>query len=103
MIFLRAFGLTRFAESQQTRRSSAPCARQGGSTRFHYAKVKLRGIWDIGHRLAWRLLQRLLRTCLFTRSFTPQNREGANERSRELMLATRCHADARKCAVHMAL
>src|SRR5260370_4013018 len=34
MIFLRAFGLTRFAESQQTRRSSALCARQGASSRF---------------------------------------------------------------------
>ena len=56
MIFLRAFGLTRFAESQQTRRSAALCARRRTSTRFPQAQVKVNGVWDNCHCLAWRLL-----------------------------------------------
>jgi hypothetical protein len=56
MMFLRAFGLTRFAESQQTRRPGASCAQRLRSTRFPQVKVKVSGIWDNCHCPASRLL-----------------------------------------------
>ena len=106
MMFLRAFGLTRFAESQQTRRPGASCAQRLRSTRFPQVKVKVSGIWDNCHCPASRLLvgvwyARLLRAC--TRSPAPLNRTGANERNRELALATRRHEDGRNRCVLMAL
>jgi hypothetical protein len=36
-------------------------------------------------------------------AFAPVNPDGANERSRDLTLATWCHANARKCGIRMAL
>ena len=36
-------------------------------------------------------------------AFAPVNPDGANERSRDLTLATWCHANARKCDIRMAL
>ena len=112
MIFLQAFGLTRFAESQQTWRSSALCAYRRTSTRFPHAKVKVSGIWDNCHCPAWRLLIDVCARacCMFaTRAFIHaslhaiENRQGANGRSRELTLATRVHADARNRCDRMAL
>jgi hypothetical protein len=56
MIFLRAFGLTRFTASQQTRNSGASCAQRRTSTRFPQAKVKVSCIRGNCHCPAWRLL-----------------------------------------------
>jgi hypothetical protein len=66
------------------------------------------GIWDNCHCPARRLLigiwcARLLRACLSTLLPAPLNRTGANGRSRELTLATRCHEDVRNRCVLMAL
>lgn len=95
MIFLQASGLTRFAESQQTWRSGARCAHRRTSTRFPQAKVKVSGIWDNCHCPAWGFLIGGCYTRVNPRvRLHHENRRGANGRSRELTLATRCQTDA---------
>jgi len=108
MKFLRVFGLTRFAESRQTRSAGASCARRRTSTRFPQAKIKVSGIWgtvNVRHGRSllafWHAC--LQHACLSTRWLAPVNRTGANERSRELTLATRCDVDARFRCGQMAL
>ena len=79
MIFLRAFGLTRFAESQRTRRPGASCARRRRSTRFPQAKVKVSGIRDNYHCPAWRLLIAYARTSSSARRAFPAARRERNQ------------------------
>jgi len=103
MVFLRAFGLTQFSGSQQTRNPNASEARRRRSTRFLQAKGRYsgvcNGIWG---------------NCLGPAQDTPYRRlehalaradafNGASERGHESRLATRCHANARKgAAIRMA-
>jgi hypothetical protein len=95
MIFLRAFGLTRFAESQRTRRSSASCAHRRRSTRFPQAKVKVSGIRDNCHCPAWRLLIGVCAIAMHVFIHAPVRACKAKRRER-----TRSRVDARNTVPH---
>jgi hypothetical protein len=125
MVFLRAYGSTRMAESQQTR--SAADAMRVAAMVYSLSSGKrkiarqLSGIRDNCHCPAWRLLigvayRRCLPTLLIGvayrrclpalithvfvhalgRAGVRTDRTGVSERCREWMLATRCHTDARR-------
>ena len=73
---------------------------------YSLSSGKWKGEWHMGQLSLSGMTapyRRLVRTCLSTRLRAPVNRTGANERSRELMLATRCRADARNRCGRMAL
>src|ERR1700739_4694194 len=53
MVILRAFGLTQFSGSQQTRSASASNAWRHSSTRFLQTKGRHSGIWDNCRGPAW--------------------------------------------------
>ncbi len=108
MVFLRAFGLTRFAESQQTGRPGVPYVRRQASTRFPQVKVRVSGVRGNCHCPAWRLLYWRMRRIWHmqctsvtgvsihasVRADEPERRERTRPRVDARIAATRTHTSA---------
>jgi hypothetical protein len=111
MVFLRAYGFTRVAESQQTRSAAGTMRAAANVYSLSSGNKKiagqLSGIRDNCHCPSWGLLigvahrrcSSTLSTHLFvhalSRAGVRTDRTGVSERCRERVLATRCQTDAR--------
>jgi hypothetical protein len=114
MVFLRAFGLTRFTGSQQTRSGSAACARRQRSTRFLQTKGRCSGIknrmwgncqgpWDTPYRRRPRAHQ-MRAACVCLHAWrTPGPFQRARKRSHERGSRHEATMNARHRCVHVAL